>query len=53
MGEVNSLTPELWTTKAQGHSHKIFWILAQGHVDDVQGIVVVLLCGQQEGEQVQ
>lgn len=50
---VNAVTPESGKAKARAHSHEIFWVFAQGHVHDVQRVVVVLLCGQQEGQQVQ
>lgn len=40
-------------TQAQGHSQEVLRVLAQGHVHDAQRVVGVLLCRQQEGEQVQ
>lgn len=30
------------------HSHKIFWIFTQGHINDIQSIMVVFLGWKQE-----
>lgn len=50
--EVNAIA-FAWKTQAQGHSQKVLGVLAQGHVHDAQRVVGMLLCRQQEGEQVQ
>ena len=34
-------------------SLEVLWVLGEGHLDDVQGIVVVLLGGQQQSQQVE
>lgn len=34
-------------------SLEVLWILGQSHLDDVQGVVVVFLRGEQQGQQVE
>lgn len=41
--KIRLITFECGRTKAVDHSHKIFRVFTQGHVNDVQSVVVMLL----------